>query len=86
MIAPDFVVSQIHKRALDGRGNPLGKTPLQESKVMTADQCADLTLKSIDRQDRLMITSLRGKLGRWVKLFAPGLIDKVAARAIKQAR
>ena len=42
MIAPDFVVTQIHKRALAGSGRPLGESPLQESKVMSAQECAAL--------------------------------------------
>jgi hypothetical protein len=30
----------------------------------------------------MMITSLRGKLGRFVKLIAPGIIDKIARKTI----
>jgi len=37
-------------------------------------------------QDRLAILSARGKLGRWVKLIAPGLIDKGALKAIREAK
>ena len=86
MIAPDFVLSEIHKRAFDGSGKPLGESPLQESKIMTAEECASLTIQAIEKRDRVLITSLRGKLGRWVKLFAPSLIDMVAAKAIKNAK
>ncbi|MCP5119019.1 MAG: short chain dehydrogenase, partial [bacterium] len=28
----------------------------------------------------------RGKLGLWLKTFAPGLIDRIAARAIARGR
>ncbi len=86
MIAPDFVVSQIHKRALDGNGNPLGQTPVQESKVMTADECAQKILKSIEKKNRLLITSLRGRLSRWIKLIAPSLMDIIAAKAIEKGK
>ena len=86
MIAPDFVVSQIHKRALDGKGNPLGKSPLQESKVMAAKECAKIILSAIQKKERLCITSLRGKLGRWMKLVSPGLVDNIAAKAIREAK
>ena len=33
MIAPDFVLSEIHRRAFDKDGNSLGTSPLQEDKV-----------------------------------------------------
>jgi short-subunit dehydrogenase len=86
MIAPDFVVSEMHKRALDGSGNPLGESPLQESKVMTAEECAHLIIRAVQNRDRLLITSLRGKLGRWMKLIAPSIVDKIAAKAITDAK
>jgi len=86
MIAPDFVISEIHRRALDGLGNPLGKSPLQESKVMTAEECAQLIIQAVQNRDRLLITSLRGKLGRWMKLIIPSIVDKIAAKAIKDAK
>lgn len=86
MIAPDFVVSEIHKRALDGYGKSLGKSPLQESKVMTAEECAFLIIKAVKKRERILIISLRGKLGRWMKLILPSVVDKIAAKAIKDAK
>jgi len=86
MIAPDFVLSEIHKRALDGSGNSLGKSPMQESKIMTADECSLLIMNAIEKRDRILITSLRGKLGRWMKLILPSVVDKIAAKAIQEAK
>jgi len=84
VVAPDFVVSEIHRRALDGHGTPLGETPMQEDKIMTAEDCARMMATSIARRQRLLITSRRGKLGRWLKLVWPGLIDRIAKKAIEQ--
>ncbi|MBW1898015.1 MAG: SDR family oxidoreductase [Deltaproteobacteria bacterium] len=86
MVAPDFVLSEMHKRAFAGSGNALGESPLQESKIMTAEKCASLILAAMEKRDRLLITSLRGKLGRWMKLIAPSVVDKMAAKAIKDKR
>ncbi|MFO7559090.1 MAG: SDR family oxidoreductase [Desulfobacterales bacterium] len=82
MVAPDFVLSEIHKRALTGSGEPLGKSPLQESRIMTAEKCASLILGAMEKRDRILIPSLRGKLGRWMKLIAPSVVDKLAAKAM----
>ncbi len=84
VIAPDFVVTQIHRRALGADGLPLGETPMQEGRIMTAEACAQLIVGAMDRRQRLLITSPRGKLGRWFKLFAPGLIDRIAKKAIER--
>jgi short-subunit dehydrogenase len=81
-ICPDFVVSEIHRRALDGAGRPLGQSPMQEAKIMTASQCAALMVPAMAARRRMLITSRRGKLGRFLKIVAPGLIDRIAARAI----
>ena len=84
VIAPDFVVSKIHRRALDGQGSPLGETPMKEDRIMSAEDCAKLMTKAIADRKRLLITSRRGKLGRWLKLIWPGLIDRIAKKAIEQ--
>jgi hypothetical protein len=53
---------------------------------MTSTECAARIVKAMEGRDRLAILSARGKLGRWVKLIAPGLIDKVALKAIREAK
>ncbi len=86
IIAPDFVVSELHRRALGPDGAPLGRTPMQEEHIMSAERCAQLILKAMQRRRRLLITSARGRLVRWVRLVAPGLVDDLAARAIRTRR
>jgi short-subunit dehydrogenase len=86
VIAPDFVVSQIHKRAIGPDGRPLGKTPMQESRIMTSEECARLIRHAMERRQRLLVTSVRGKLGRVLKLLAPSVIDRIAAKAIRERR
>jgi NAD(P)-dependent dehydrogenase (short-subunit alcohol dehydrogenase family) len=86
IVAPDFVLSEIHRRAIGADGQPLGKSPLRESRILSAEECARLILRAAERRERLRITSLRGRLGRWVRLVAPGLIDGIARRAIREGR
>lgn len=85
-VAPDFVVSQIHKRALDKDGNALERSPMQESKIMSAEDCAQIIIDAMVNKKRLAITSFRGKLARWLKLLAPGFIDNLAAKAIRDRK
>jgi short-subunit dehydrogenase len=84
VIAPDFVVSEIHKRAIGPDGEPLGESPMQQAKIMTAEACAARIVRAIDKRERQVLMSTRGKLGRWLKLLAPSLIDRIAARAIRE--
>jgi short-subunit dehydrogenase len=84
MIAPDFVQSEIHVRAYGPDGQPVGDSTIAERVAMPADQCAALVVGAMERRQRLLITSLRGKLGRFVRLVAPRLIDRIANRAIRR--
>jgi short-subunit dehydrogenase len=84
VVAPDFVVSEIHRRACGPDGRALGESPMDESKIMTADECAAIILRATDRRQRLVITSPRGRLLRWLKLVAPGFVDRRAERAVRK--
>ena len=86
IVAPDFVVSELHRRAIGPDGAPLGKTPMQEAHIMPAEECARLIAGAMRRRQRLLITSTRGQFGRFARLIVPQLVDSVAARAIRKRR
>jgi short-subunit dehydrogenase len=86
IVAPDFVVSEIHRRSLGPDGQPLGESPMQESKIMTTEACARMILEGMTHRRRLVVGSLRGKVGRWARLVSPGLIDRIAERAVRRGR
>jgi len=86
LVHPDFVISEIHRRALGPDGRPLGENPMAGSRVMSAERCARLIVRAIERRDRALITSARGRLGRWLRLVAPLAIDRMAANAIRNRR
>ncbi|MDX1663893.1 MAG: SDR family oxidoreductase [Candidatus Promineifilaceae bacterium] len=83
---PDFVQSEIRKRAFGADGRPLGESPVQEDKVMMADEAAEIILKAVAARRREVYLTTRGRLGRWFKLIAPGLVDRIARRAIERGR
>ena len=84
LVYPDFVASEARKRALGADGKPIGESPLQEHKIMSAEECARITLRAVAKRKREEIMGLRGKIGPYLKLIAPGLVDRVALRATKK--
>jgi short-subunit dehydrogenase len=86
VIAPDFVLSEIHRRSIGPDGRPVGKSPMQEGQLMTAETCAALTVRAMTRRERMAILSARGRWGRFARLIAPGLIDRIAAKAVREGR
>lgn len=86
LVAPDFVRSEIHRRAAGPDGSPMGHSSMQEARIMTAAECARHVVDAMQRRQRLRILSFRGRLGRFVRLVAPGVIDAIAARAVRLGR
>ena len=86
IVAPDFVVSQIHRRAIGPDGRPLGETPMQEQHIMSAERCAQLIAAAMRRRRRLLITSMRGRLLRFARPLLPQVVDRLSARAIRERR
>lgn len=84
IVAPDFVRTEIHRRAIGPTGAPLGVTPMRENRIMTAASCAKRIRHAMEHRKRLQLTSLRGHAGRWLKLLSPSLVDRIAARAIRE--
>ncbi|MBL8111880.1 MAG: SDR family oxidoreductase [Acidobacteria bacterium] len=82
MIAPDFVLTEIHRRALTGAGTALGTSPMKEHRIMTAEEAARQIVAAMSARERLRILSFRGKAGRFVRLLFPALIDGIARRAV----
>lgn len=83
VVAPDFVVTEIHKRAIGPDGQPLGESPMVQKKIMTADECARGIVRAIEKRQRMLLMSTRGKLGWFLKFLAPRLLDRIAAKAIR---
>jgi NAD(P)-dependent dehydrogenase (short-subunit alcohol dehydrogenase family) len=83
MIYPGFVASEDRARAFGPDGKPLVTSPVREGKVMTVETCARLIIGAMAKRKRELVMTLRGKLGQWLKLIAPRLVDRIASQAIK---
>ena len=86
MVYPGFVQTEMRGRALGTNGKPVGKSHLDERGVMPVDRCAHLILKAAAGRRRELVLSARGKIGLWLKLIAPGLVDRLAKSAIRTGR
>jgi hypothetical protein len=50
---------------------------------MTVQECARLIVDGMERRQREVVMTAKGKLGRLLKLVAPGLVEKMAMAAVK---
>ena len=86
IIYPDFVATETRQRAFGSDGKPLGVSPVQESKVMSADECARIIIGAAGSRKRECVMGLRGKIGQYLRVFAPSITDWIAERAIDRGR
>jgi short-subunit dehydrogenase len=80
---PGVVATQIRHRGFNAAGGELGKSSLKEDKAMPVEECAGLIVAGMRARKREVVMSAKGKLGRWLKLLAPGLVETMALAALK---
>ena len=84
MIYPGFVVSEVRERALGLNGKPVGKSHLDETKIMSTEECVRQIITAVSKRKRELIMTAKAKLGMWVKLIAPVLVDQTALKNISK--
>lgn len=80
---PGVVATQIRYRGYNAAGGALGSSSLKEDKAMAVEECARLIIDGMQARRREVVMSAKGKLGRWMKLIAPGLVERMALAALK---
>jgi len=75
-ICPSFVASNIRNTALNAQGQSQSETPLEESKLMSAEECAQRILHAIAKRKRTVVMTTQGKLTVWMNKFFPSFVDR----------
>jgi len=76
--APGFTASEVRKSALTNDGSEQGESPRNESKMMTAEECARQIVRAVEKRKReLILTFTEGKLTVFLGKFFPALLDKL---------
>ncbi len=76
--APGFTSSEIRYTALKSDGSPQGSTPRNESKMMSAEKCANIMYRAIKKRKRKMIISFwDGKVVVLVAKLWAWLVDQI---------
>ncbi len=86
IVSPGFVATQIRERSFGPDGNFLAKRPARTTRIISADTCARRIIKATANRDREVLLPTQAKLGLWVKLIAPGLVDKISKQIFENRR
>lgn len=81
---PGVVATRIRYRGFNAQGEPMGASALNEEGAMSVEECARLIIEGMNARRREVVMTTKGKLGRFIKLIAPGLVEKMALAALKK--
>jgi dehydrogenase/reductase SDR family member 7B len=73
---PGYTASNIRNAALNKDGKSQSESPLDESKLMTAEKVAQHIVNAIINRKRTIVLTTQGKLVVWLNKFFPGFMDK----------
>jgi short-subunit dehydrogenase len=75
-VCPGFTTSNIRQAALDKDGHAQGESPMDETSMMTSEECAHHILKAVQKKKRTLVLTFTGKRTIFLNKFFPGLADK----------
>ena len=80
---PGVVATQIRHHGLNAKGEAAGSSGLKENDAMSVEECARLIINGMQQRQREVVMTGKAKLARFVKLVAPGVVEKMALAALK---
>ena len=84
VVYPGVVLTDIRIHGYGPDGKPAGKSGLKEEGAMTVEECARQTISALRSRKRELVMTSRGRLGMWLRLLAPEMVDRMAAAALKK--
>lgn len=83
---PGFTASNIRFSALNGSGQVTGETVRDESRMMSADACAERIRRAVETRKRELILTGQGKLTVWLNKLFPGLTDTLVYNTLAKEK
>jgi short-subunit dehydrogenase len=82
-VYPGVVATETRRRGYNAQGEPAGTSGLKEEEAMSVEECARLAIEGMNHRQREVVMTTRGKLGRFMKLLAPGVVEDMALAALR---
>jgi short-subunit dehydrogenase len=79
---PGVVATQIRHHGFNAEGKALGRSSLKEEGAMTVEECAALIVRGMQARSREVVMTAKGKLGRFMKLVFPGMVERLTIAAV----
>jgi short-subunit dehydrogenase len=76
-VCPGFTRSNIRNAALNEKSVSQGESPMNESQLMSAEDCASHIAKAIEKRKRTLVLTFKGKQTVFMNKFFPAWTDKL---------
>ena len=84
VVSPGFIATDMRQRVIGTDGNPIAASlGNEEQKAMPVSECVNQIIQAMAQRRRECVMTRKGRYGLWLKLIAPGLVDLMAARAVR---
>jgi NAD(P)-dependent dehydrogenase (short-subunit alcohol dehydrogenase family) len=86
VVYPGVVLTDIRLHGYGPDGQPAGKSGLDEKGAMTVQECARQILAATVQRKRQLVMTARARLGLWLQLIAPEMVDRMVMKVVKRNR
>lgn len=76
LACPGFTASNIRNTALNESGQQQGRSSMEEGKMMSPQEVAEIIVKGILARKRTLVMTRQGKLAVWMNKIVPAWVDK----------
>jgi short-subunit dehydrogenase len=84
VVFPGVVATNFRIHGYGADGKPAGKSGLKEEGAMSTEECARQIIAALRARKRELVMTAKGRLGMWLKLIAPGMVDRMAQAAVNK--
>jgi len=79
-VCPGFTSSNIRNAALNSKGESQGESSMDESAMMSSEECAVHIANAIQKRKRTLVLTFTGKRAVFMNKFFPALADKLVRK------
>jgi len=84
VVFPGVVATDIRLHGYGADGKAAGRSGLKEEGAMSVEACARQTIAALRGRRRELVMTAKARIGLWLKLLAPRIVDDMARAALKK--
>jgi short-subunit dehydrogenase len=84
MVFPGVVATNIRHHGYGADGTAAGRSGLNEDDAMSVEECARQIVDAMRSRRRELVMTAKARLGMWLKLIAPRIVDRMTLAAVKK--